>query len=275
MPTPPRDPPPDRSASRLRWAVLGTLLVHVALAMSADVARRYAERPAPQEPPTVELVDIAVPPPPPPPPPPPEPEPEPEPEPPPPQPVAIKAPRNAPPQRAATTTEPPPTETPPPTSPDPGGSPTVALPNAPPAARGVAVRQGPVATGKTGAGGQGGGTGSGDGSGAGSGPRPVSVAMLKTQAMPKGDYSYFDARKDYPAEARQLGIEGKIRVRLQVSAEGKVTSAALLNKLGHGLDEIALAQAKRLEFQPATDTNDRPVPSLVVWTFTFTLPSST
>lgn len=269
MSLPPRDPPADRSASRLRWAVLGTLLVHVAFALSADVARRFGQRPAPEEPPTVELVDIAVPPPPPPPPPPPVAEPEPPPQ----QPVAVKAPRNTAPQRAATTTEPPPPETPPPTSPDPGGSPTVALPNAPPAARGVAVRQGAVSTGKTGAGGQGGG--SGEGSGAGSGARPVSVAMLKTQAMPKGDYSYFDARKDYPAEARQLGIEGKIRVRLQVSAEGKVSSAALLNRLGHGLDEIALAQAKRLEFQPATDTNDRPVPSLVVWTFTFTLPSST
>ncbi len=134
------------------------------------------------------------------------------------------------------------------------------------------MAKGPVNRGPIGAGGSGGGTGTGEGQG--SGARPLSVAMIKTQAMPKGDYSYFDARKDYPAEARQLGIEGKLRVRLTVSDQGKVTAAVLLNRLGHGLDEVALAQARRLEFEPARDTADRPVSSFVVWTFTFTLPES-
>ncbi len=42
----------------------------------------------------------------------------------------------------------------------------------------------------------------------------------------------------------QLGIEGAIRVRLVVDDQGKVKSAVLLNKLGHGLDELALARAQ-------------------------------
>jgi protein TonB len=116
---------------------------------------------------------------------------------------------------------------------------------------------------------------SGAGTGAGSGDRPLSVAMIKKQAMPKGDYGYFDARKDYPQEAKQLGVQGKIRVRLTVSDAGAVTSAVLINKLGHGLDEVALARARKLEFIPATDSNDRPVSSFVIWTFTFTLPDAT
>ncbi|MGE3458526.1 MAG: energy transducer TonB, partial [Kofleriaceae bacterium] len=75
------------------------------------------------------------------------------------------------------------------------------------------------------------------------------------------------------AESRQLGIEGVIRVRLVVNADGKVVSKKLLGEgLGHGLNEFALAASDKLEFTPALDTNDKPVSSVVIWTFTMTLP---
>jgi hypothetical protein len=32
--------------------------------------------------------------------------------------------------------------------------------------------------------------------------------------VPEGDHAFFDAGNDYPADARALGIEGAIRVRL-------------------------------------------------------------
>jgi protein TonB len=99
----------------------------------------------------------------------------------------------------------------------------------------------------------------------------VSIATIKTPAKPRGDYG-FDAAKDYPPAAKQQGIEGQIKVRLLVDAQGKVAERRLLNKLGHGLDELALARAARFEFEPARDTDDRPVASTVIWTFTFTLP---
>lgn len=91
--------------------------------------------------------------------------------------------------------------------------------------------------------------------------------------MPRRDYSFFDAGKDYPAEARALGIEGAIRVRLIVDEQGKVTACAPINKLGHGLDELALRRAAEIEFEPAIDTDDKPVASAVVWTFDFRLDS--
>jgi TonB family protein len=96
--------------------------------------------------------------------------------------------------------------------------------------------------------------------------------LIKTRALPKGDFSYFDASKDYPSEAKALGIEGVIRMRLVVDDTGTVKSATPLNRLGHGLDELALARAKKIQFNPATDTNDKPVSSVVVWTFNMTLP---
>lgn len=169
--------------------------------------------------------------------------------------------------------QPPPTDVPPlPANVPTGGEPTVQMPDIAPSATGV-----PVAVGKRntqiGRGGTGGGTGAGVGTGtADHAPPPVSVATIKQRALPKGDNSYFDAGKDYPAEARQLGIEGPIRVRLVVDDKGKVASAVLLNRLGHGLDELALDRAKKIEFDPAKDTDDKAVTSVVVWTFNMTLP---
>ena len=153
-----------------------------------------------------------------------------------------------------------------------GGDEVVHMDDIAPAATGVPVAVGKRSTGHIGRGGSGGGTGAGSGAGSAEIEKPVSVATIKTRAMPKGDYGYFDAGKDYPSEARALGIEGAIRVRLIVDERGKVKSQMLLNRLGHGLDELALKRAAEIEFEPARDTDDRPVTSVVVWTFTMTLP---
>jgi len=158
-----------------------------------------------------------------------------------------------------------------PADPPSGGTPTMSMPDIAPAASGVEVTRGPRADGQIGRGGTGTGTGAGSGSGVGETPAPMSVATIKTRAMPHGDYSYI-ATTDYPTEAKQLGIEGPIRVKLVVDEHGRVKSAVLLNHLGHGLDELALQRAQAIQFDPAQDTNDRPVTSVVIWTFTMTLP---
>ena len=146
----------------------------------------------------------------------------------------------------------------------------ISEPDLAPAATGVGVAVGARTTGHVGRGGHGGGTGAGTGTGSAAGA-PMSVATIKQRALPRGDYSYQEA-KDYPEEAKQLGIEGKIRVKLVVDEHGAVTSAVLLNRLGHGLDELALRRANAIVFDPARDTDDHPVTSVVVWTFDMTLP---
>jgi TonB family protein len=157
--------------------------------------------------------------------------------------------------------------------PDPGGAPTLAMPDIAPAATGIPVAKGPRGRGAVGKGGTGTGAGSGSGSGGDAGDPPVSVATIKTRAMPRGDFGYYDLGKDYPAEAKALGIEGDIRVRLVVDDHGKVTKRTLIPPgLGHGLDELALERARQFEFTPARDSEDRPVSSVVVWTFHMTLP---
>ena len=252
-------------------ALAGTLAIHLLIAVGGDalvVTHPYIpEKAAPH----VELVDVEIPEPPPPPPPaaatpPPAPAPV------APAPAPVQKVRTSAPRPAA---PPPPAETPPPptptTNPAPGGDPVVAMDNLGPDATGhvpVAIGHPPAHIGK---GGSGGGTGAGSGSGSAE-VAPMSVATIKKRAMPRGDYGYIDAGKEYPAEAKQLGIEGPIRVRLVVDDRGKVTSAILLNHLGHGLDELALRKSREIEFAPALDSDDHPVASIVVWTFNMTLP---
>ncbi|MBP6629644.1 MAG: TonB family protein [Kofleriaceae bacterium] len=253
---------------------LGAIAVHVLLLVLIDVLSVVGHEPPPPPTPRVELVDVEPPPDPPPPAPPVTPPEPPQAAPlPPPPPMPEARVRPTPAARPSAPT-PAPTEPPPPTPPQgpPGGAPVYSLPDVTPAARGMPVPVGPRPSGPTGRGGGGGGTGSGEGSGAGSAPQPLSVAMIKDRAKPTGDYGYFDAGRDYPAEAKRLGVEGQIRVRLLITAEGKVSRATLLSKLGHGLDELALSRAQRLQFTPARDTAGQAVASVEVWTFTFTLP---
>ncbi len=56
----------------------------------------------------------------------------------------------------------------------------------------------------------------------------------------------------YNTNARAAGIEGKVRVRLTVDETGKVVDVSVIQGLGYGLDEAALAAAKEATFEPAT-----------------------
>lgn len=51
--------------------------------------------------------------------------------------------------------------------------------------------------------------------------------------------------------ARAAGVEGKVRVQLTVDETGRVVEVKLLQGLGYGLDEAALAAARQAEFEPA------------------------
>lgn len=168
------------------------------------------------------------------------------------------------------TLPPPPPNAPPDNS---GGEQTLQMDLAQNTTGDVPVKKGPPTHG-TDSGGHGTGTGGGTGAGTGDAVKPTSVATIKTAARPKGDYDYVSIGKDYPAEAQQLGIQGDIRVKLIVDENGKVSAATLLNRLGHGLDELALDRARKIAFDPARDTTDRAVASVVVWTFHMTLPKT-
>jgi periplasmic protein TonB len=56
----------------------------------------------------------------------------------------------------------------------------------------------------------------------------------------------------YTTEAREAQIAGKVRVEVTVDVSGKVVSARVLEGLGHGLDDAALAAAKGASFEAGT-----------------------
>lgn len=58
-------------------------------------------------------------------------------------------------------------------------------------------------------------------------------------------------RPEYPEQARQAGVEGKVRLVLTVATSGDVTDVRVLQSLGHGIDAAAIAAAQRARFEPA------------------------
>jgi len=89
--------------------------------------------------------------------------------------------------------------------------------------------------------------------------RPASASLARN-ALPEADSCTEAPSKPkpksvpqpaYPDAARAAGVEGKVRVELTVDETGKVISVRVLQGLGHGLDEAALAAARQASFEPA------------------------
>lgn len=81
-------------------------------------------------------------------------------------------------------------------------------------------------------------------------------------------------KDEYPEEARRLGFEGIVRLRLQIDEEGKVIRAAVAEDPGHGLAAAALRSVGtpgRCRFRPARK-GDRPVATEIPYSFRFELP---
>ena len=87
-------------------------------------------------------------------------------------------------------------------------------------------------------------------------------AKAKVRFQPKTE--------DYPLKARQAEIEGVVMVEVTIDETGKVIGARVLNGLGYGLDELAVASAKKWVFEPAMRGN-KPVISTKKIPFRFAL----
>jgi protein TonB len=84
-------------------------------------------------------------------------------------------------------------------------------------------------------------------------PRPLSVV-----------------RASYTNEARLAHVEGRVVMELAISDQGDVIDARVLHGLGYGLDDAAIAAARRLRFSPALRGN-RPVSTSFVIAMRFSL----
>ena len=73
----------------------------------------------------------------------------------------------------------------------------------------------------------------------------------------------------YPPEAKRLGIEGFVDLKLGIDERGKVVQVKVTQRAGHGFDEAALQAMKQCRFKPAVTSDDRPIPSALSWRYRF------
>lgn len=80
------------------------------------------------------------------------------------------------------------------------------------------------------------------------GPRPVSASKKTNIPQP---VVILNTPPNYPETARRAGWEGRVTVRVEVSADGVPTAVALGKSSGYGvLDQAALRAVKSWRFQP-------------------------
>ncbi len=72
---------------------------------------------------------------------------------------------------------------------------------------------------------------------------------------------------DYSDAAMEADTWTRAWLMLHVDARGMVTHVKLLRAAGYDLDAIAMRAAFALRFEPARDRAQRPIRSLVLWTF--------
>jgi protein TonB len=70
---------------------------------------------------------------------------------------------------------------------------------------------------------------------------------------------------------RELGIEGKVVLRVQVQRDGKVRKVSVVKGIGQGCDEIASKALKKARFKAAVGTNGQPVDFELTYDYVFTV----
>jgi TonB family protein len=83
----------------------------------------------------------------------------------------------------------------------------------------------------------------------------------------------FEVKSDdiYPADARRMGIEGVVRLKVGIDEKGNVVQVKVIERAGHGFDEAAVRALRQFKFKPAIAKDGRPVPFPVTYTYRFTL----
>ena len=75
---------------------------------------------------------------------------------------------------------------------------------------------------------------------------------------------------EYPREARRLGKDGTVVLKLSLDAAGKVEAVEVLESAGYGMDESASIAARFSRFSPAR-AGGRPVACQVILPVRFSL----
>jgi TonB family protein len=73
----------------------------------------------------------------------------------------------------------------------------------------------------------------------------------------------------YPVEAKRLGIEGSVDLKLGIDQNGHVVQVKVIERGGHGFDEAAMRAVRKFRFKPAMTSDGKAVPCSIPWKFRF------
>jgi protein TonB len=80
-------------------------------------------------------------------------------------------------------------------------------------------------------------------------PAPVFVPATRVSTGPR---VLREVKPEYPAAAREAGVEGDVVLLLRIEADGRVSGVKVLSGPGYGLEDAASRAAWNLRFAPAT-----------------------
>jgi protein TonB len=89
------------------------------------------------------------------------------------------------------------------------------------------------------------------------------VTTTREATYPGGDealYAFLHKEMQYPAEAKEKGVQGDVYVSFFVEPDSTVSEVKVLSDLGSGTKEEAIRLVKLLKFSPALQ-NGKPVRS--------------
>lgn len=99
--------------------------------------------------------------------------------------------------------------------------------------------------------------------------------IVEESAGPKGGWSvwnkYLVDKVKYPAQARRMGVEGKVFVEFVVGKDGSITEAKVIKGIGAGCDEEALRVVQAAPAWTPGKQRGKPVRQKMVLPITFKL----
>lgn len=96
---------------------------------------------------------------------------------------------------------------------------------------------------------------------------------LDKEPFPAGGMGELASKVKYPEEAKKDNIQGKVIIQTVVDEKGDVVETKVLQSLGHGCDETALAAIKATKFTPG-EKDGKKVKATVVIPISFKLDSN-
>jgi protein TonB len=98
---------------------------------------------------------------------------------------------------------------------------------------------------------------------------PPSFAPASEASIGEFPQRVKEVTADFPAEARRLGVEGQVVMRVGIDRRGAIRSVKIIKRAGYGFDEAAQQAMWKFKFTPAKTKDGQVVDCLITYTYTF------